>query len=142
MNTPLQDAIDRAAPAPGTRTQTNDQHRGGSAHGLGHAKQAAPSRVSVTKRDGSREPFDADRINRAVERATEGLDNAVGLTVQIASELAITLFDGITTEQLDQAAIQVAAQNVKDDPAFDRVAARLLLKTIYKRRPRWLRVAA
>jgi ribonucleoside-diphosphate reductase alpha chain len=89
--------------------------------------------VSVTKRDGSREPFDADRINRAVERATAGLDNAVGLTVQIASELAITLFDGITTEQLDQAAIQVAVQNVKDDPAFDRVAARLLLKTIYKR---------
>ena len=97
MNTPLQDAIDRAAPAPGTRTQTNDQHRGGSAHGLGHAKQAAPSRVSVTKRDGSREPFDADRINRALERATEGLDNAVGLTVQIASELELTLFDGITT---------------------------------------------
>ncbi|MGN6754326.1 MAG: ribonucleoside-diphosphate reductase subunit alpha [Intrasporangium sp.] len=89
--------------------------------------------MSVTKRDGTREPFDADRINRAVERATEGLENAVGLTVQIASELAITLFDGITTEQLDQAAIQVAVQNVKDDPAFDRVAARLLLKTIYKR---------
>ncbi|WP_141841894.1 ribonucleoside-diphosphate reductase subunit alpha [Humibacillus xanthopallidus] len=87
----------------------------------------------MTKRDGSREPFDADRINRAVERATAGLDNAVGLTVQIASELAITLFDGITTEQLDQAAIHVAVQNVKDDPAFDRVAGRLLLKTIYKR---------
>jgi len=133
VNTPLQDAIDRGEPAPGTRTQTDDQHRGESAHGLGHTEQNAPSRVSVTKRDGSREPFDADRINRAVERATQGLDNAVGLTVQIASELAITLFDGITTEQLDQAAIQVAAQNVKDDPAFDRVAARLLLKTIYKR---------
>ncbi|MEW1955426.1 ribonucleoside-diphosphate reductase subunit alpha [Terrabacter sp. NPDC080008] len=90
-------------------------------------------RLSVTKRDGSREPFDADRINRAVERATEGLEDAVGLTVQIASELAITLFDGITTEQLDEAVIQVAVQDVKDDPAFDRVAARLLLKTIYKR---------
>ncbi|WP_034807903.1 ribonucleoside-diphosphate reductase subunit alpha [Intrasporangium oryzae] len=87
----------------------------------------------MTKRDGTREPFDADRINRAVERATEGLDNAVGLTVQIASELAITLFDGITTEELDQAAIQVAVQNVKDDPDFDRVAARLLRTTMYKR---------
>ncbi|TQM64206.1 ribonucleoside-diphosphate reductase alpha chain [Humibacillus xanthopallidus] len=133
MNTPLQDPVDRTAPALGTRTHTDDEHRDGSAHGPGHAKQATPSRVSVTKRDGSREPFDADRINRAVERATAGLDNAVGLTVQIASELAITLFDGITTEQLDQAAIHVAVQNVKDDPAFDRVAGRLLLKTIYKR---------
>ncbi|MEO6532862.1 MAG: ribonucleoside-diphosphate reductase subunit alpha, partial [Pseudolysinimonas sp.] len=33
----------------------------------------------------------------------------------------------------DEAVIQVALQNVKDDPAFDVVAARLLLKTIYKR---------
>jgi ribonucleoside-diphosphate reductase alpha chain len=52
---------------------------------------------------------------------------------QIASELELTLFDGITTQQLDEAVIQVALQNVKDDPAFDVVAARLLLKTIYKR---------
>src|SRR5690606_12159185 len=48
-------------------------------------------------------------------------------------ELELTLFDGITTQQLDEAVIQVALQNVKDDPQFDTVAARLLLKTIYKR---------
>ncbi|GAA1985085.1 ribonucleoside-diphosphate reductase subunit alpha [Terrabacter lapilli] len=129
MNTPLHDTTDRAGssqPAPGA-------HDAGTPAGTAPTSSPAPARVSVTKRDGSREPFDADRINRAVERATEGLENAVGLTVQIASELAITLFDGITTEQLDQAAIQVAVQNVKDDPAFDRVAARLLLKTLYKR---------
>ncbi len=45
----------------------------------------------------------------------------------------MTLFDGITTQQLDEAVIQVALQNVKDDPAFDVVASRLLVKTIYKR---------
>ncbi|KQX70111.1 ribonucleoside-diphosphate reductase subunit alpha [Angustibacter sp. Root456] len=89
--------------------------------------------VSVTKRDGSREPYDADRINRAIERVTDDLADGMAITMQIASELGITLFDGITTEQLDQAAIQVAVQNVKDDPQFDTVAARLLLKTIYKR---------
>ncbi|MEX2441934.1 MAG: ribonucleoside-diphosphate reductase subunit alpha, partial [Pontimonas sp.] len=52
---------------------------------------------------------------------------------QIASELELTLFDGISTQQLDEAVIQVALQNVKDDPAFDTVAARLLVKTLYKR---------
>ncbi|RNI25381.1 ribonucleoside-diphosphate reductase subunit alpha [Flexivirga caeni] len=89
--------------------------------------------INVTKRDGSREPYDADRINRAIERAAAGLPNAMSMTMQIASELAITLFDGITTEQLDEAAISVAVQNVKDDPDFDVVASRLLLKTIYKK---------
>ena len=48
------------------------------------------------------------------------------------SELEITLFDRITSEQLDEAVIQVALQNVKDDPAFDTIAARLLVKTLYK----------
>ncbi|GAB3494801.1 ribonucleoside-diphosphate reductase subunit alpha [Flexivirga lutea] len=89
--------------------------------------------IHVTKRDGSREPYDADRINRAIERAADGLPNAMSMTMQIASELAITLFDGITTEQLDEAAISVAVQNVKDDPDFDVIASRLLLKTIYKK---------
>ncbi|WP_296665741.1 ribonucleoside-diphosphate reductase subunit alpha, partial [Demequina sp.] len=89
--------------------------------------------MHVTKRDGSREPYNADRINKAIERAAEGLPDQISITTQIATELAITLFDGITTEQLDEAAVGVAVQNVKDDPNFDVVAARLLRKVIYKR---------
>ncbi|QDZ16765.1 ribonucleoside-diphosphate reductase subunit alpha [Humibacter ginsenosidimutans] len=85
------------------------------------------------KRNGEREPYDANKINLAIEKASEGLDENITWVTQIASELELTLFDGITTQQLDEAVIQVALQNVKDDPAFDTVAARLLLKTIYKR---------
>jgi ribonucleoside-diphosphate reductase alpha chain len=87
----------------------------------------------VVKRNGEREPYDANKINLAIEHASAGLDENITWVTQIASELELTLFDGITTQQLDEAVIQVALQNVKDDPAFDIVAARLLLKTIYKR---------
>lgn len=89
--------------------------------------------ITVVKRDGSKEPYDANKINLAIEHASAGLDDNITWVTQIASELELTLFDGITTQQLDEAVIQVALQNVKDDPAFDIVAARLLLKTIYKR---------
>ena len=89
--------------------------------------------ITVVKRNGEREPYDANKINLAIEHASAGLDENITWVTQIASELEITLFDGITTQQLDEAVIQVALQNVKDDPAFDTVAARLLLKTIYKR---------
>ncbi|MGC4176136.1 MAG: ribonucleoside-diphosphate reductase subunit alpha [Demequina sp.] len=89
--------------------------------------------IHVTKRDGTREPYNADRINKAIERAAIGLPDQISMTTQVATELAITLFDGITTEQLDEAAIGVAVQNVKDDPNFDTIAARLLRKVIYKR---------
>jgi ribonucleoside-diphosphate reductase alpha chain len=89
--------------------------------------------ITVVKRNGQREQYDANKINLAIEHASAGLDDNITWVTQIASELELTLFDGITTQQLDEAVIQVALQNVKDDPAFDTVAARLLLKTIYKR---------
>ncbi len=89
--------------------------------------------ITVVKRNGERQPYDANKINLAIEDAAQGLDDSIAWVTQIATELEITLFDGITTQQLDEAVIQVALQNVKDDPAFDVMAARLLLKTIYKR---------
>lgn len=89
--------------------------------------------ISVVKRDGAREPFDANKINLALVKASEGLEDQISKVVEVASQLQLTLFDGITSEQLDEAVIQTALQNVKDDPDYDTIAARLLLKTIYKR---------
>ena len=90
------------------------------------------STITVVKRDGTREPFDANKINLALVEASEGLPDQISKVVQVASELQLTLFDGITSEQLDEAVIHTALQNVKDDPDFDTIAARLLLKNIYK----------
>lgn len=88
--------------------------------------------ITVVKRDGSREPFDANKINLALAAASEGLPDQIPKVVEIASQLQLTLFDGITSEQLDEAVIHTALQNVKDDPDYDKIAARLLLKNIYK----------
>ena len=88
--------------------------------------------IQVVKRDGTREPFDANKINLALVKASEGLPDQIQKVVQVATELQLTLFDGITTEELDEAVIHTALQNVKDDPDFDTIAARLLLKNIYK----------
>ena len=90
------------------------------------------SAITVVKRDGSREPFDANKINLALVQASEGLPDQISKVVQVASELQLTLFDGITSEQLDEAVIHTALQNIKDDPDFDIIATRLLLKNIYK----------
>lgn len=89
--------------------------------------------ITVIKRDGSRAPYDGYEIARSIEEASTGLDDQVARATQLQSELEITLFDGITSEQLDEAVIGVALQNVKDDPAFDTIASRLLIKTLYKK---------
>ena len=89
--------------------------------------------IYVTKRDGSKESFNADRINKSIERECRDTENWLEKVVQIASETRLMLYDGITSEELDHATINAALQNVQEDPAYDTIATRLLLKTIYKR---------
>ncbi|MFO6454095.1 MULTISPECIES: ribonucleoside-diphosphate reductase subunit alpha [unclassified Aeromicrobium] len=91
------------------------------------------STIHVVKRDGSRVPYDGYEIAQSIEEAAAGLPDPVTHATQLRAELEITLFDGITSEQLDEAVIGVALQNVKDDPAFDTIAARLLVKSLYKK---------
>ena len=88
--------------------------------------------IYITKRDGTKELFNADLINRSIERACQGLPDPISMVTQIATETRLTLYDGITTEEMDQATINAAVQNIKDDIVYDKVATRLLLKTIYK----------
>ena len=52
---------------------------------------------------------------------------------QIASETQLTLYDGITTDEMDQATINAAIQNIKEDIDYDKIATRLFLKVIYRR---------
>ncbi len=89
--------------------------------------------IFITKRDGTKELFNADKINRSIERASAGLADPISLVTQIATDTHLTLYDGITSDELDKATINAAIQNIKDDTDFDKVATRLLLKTIYKK---------
>lgn len=90
--------------------------------------------IYVTRRDGTKEPWNADYINKSIERETKGLADPIAKVIQIANDTRLTVYDGITTDEMDQATINAAVQNIKDDPAeYDKIATRLLLKTIYKK---------
>ncbi len=89
--------------------------------------------IFVTKRDGTKVPFDANRINRSLERACEGFEDKIQMVTQIATETQVTIYDGITEGEMDEATINTALQNVSEDPNYDLVATRLLLKVTYAR---------
>ena len=71
--------------------------------------------IFITKRDGTRKVFNADKINRSIERACRGVSNPVSMVIQIATDTRLTLYDGITTEEIDKATINATVQNIKDD---------------------------
>jgi len=89
--------------------------------------------INVKRHDGTVMPFNADKINRSIERACRGLFDPVAKVTQIATETHLTLYDGITTDEMDQATINAAVQNIISDIEYDVVATRLLLKTVYRR---------
>lgn len=89
--------------------------------------------ITITKRDGTKVPFNADRINKSIERACYGIADPISKVIQIATETKLTLYDGITTEEMDAATINAALQNAQYGMEFDKIATRLLLKVIYKK---------
>ncbi|WP_149196331.1 ribonucleoside-diphosphate reductase subunit alpha [Luteimonas suaedae] len=86
--------------------------------------------MHVTKRNGSREPVDLNKIVRAVQRCCEGL-HAID-PMRVATRTISGLYDGASTRELDELSIRTAALLTAEEPEYSRLAARLLANVIGK----------
>lgn len=86
--------------------------------------------MAVTKRNGSTEPVDLNKIVRAVQRCCEGL-HAVD-PMRVATRTISGLYNGATTQELDELSIRTAALLIGEEPEYGRLAARLLAGCIAK----------
>ncbi|WP_026817077.1 ribonucleoside-diphosphate reductase subunit alpha [Arenimonas composti] len=86
--------------------------------------------MTVTKRNGRREPVDLNKIVRAVQRAADGL-YAVD-PMRVATRTISGLYDGATTRELDELSIRTAALLTAEEPEYGRLGARLLAEFIAK----------
>ncbi len=86
--------------------------------------------MRVTKRDGSREAVDVNKIVRAVDRCCAGLVDVDAL--RVATRTISGLYDGATTRELDQLSIQTAAALIAEEPQYGKLAARLLATYVTK----------
>ncbi|WP_235567671.1 ribonucleoside-diphosphate reductase subunit alpha [Lysobacter sp. Root690] len=86
--------------------------------------------MSVTKRNGRREPVDLNKIVRAVTRSGENLYSIDPM--RVATRTISGLYDGATTQELDELSIRTAALLTAEEPEYGRLAARLLAGVIEK----------
>jgi ribonucleoside-diphosphate reductase alpha chain len=94
------------------------------------APQAARNPMRVTKRSGQHEPIDVNKIVRAVTRCCEGIADVDPM--RIALKTIAGLYDDATTRELDELSIRTASSFMVDDPAYSKLAARLLSAYIDK----------
>jgi ribonucleoside-diphosphate reductase alpha chain len=79
--------------------------------------------MTVTKRNGQREPVNLDKIVRAIGRCAEGLDVD---PMRVALKTIGGLYDGATTAALDELSIRTSANLTGEEPGYGTLAARLL----------------
>jgi len=87
--------------------------------------------IKVTKRDGSIEPLNLDKLHKMVEEACDGLAGVSASQVEMNS--GIQFYDGITTEEIQEILIRSASDLITlDNPNYQYVASRLLLFALRK----------
>lgn len=76
--------------------------------------------------------FSLEILEKKLQAVSEGTGLDQDALNMVAREAALTLYENMPEDELDRALIQAAAQHIKDDPAYDSLAASLLLATIYR----------
>ena len=93
---------------------------------------AVDQEILVTKRDGSKESIDLEKIHRVVHWASQDLKNISVSQVEINAQLAF--FDGIRTEDIHETIIKSAADLISTDvPDYQYLAARLAIFHLRKK---------
>lgn len=86
----------------------------------------------VVKRDGRRESVKFDKITARIEKLCYGLDARFVNPVEVAMKVINGLYDGVSTQELDNLAAEIAATLTTKHPDFARLAARLAVSNLHK----------
>ena len=85
----------------------------------------------VSTRSGKREPVQFDKITHRISQLTYGLESHVD-AMQIAKRTINGLFDGITTEELDNLSAEVSAYMTSVHPDYARLAGRIAVANLHR----------
>jgi ribonucleoside-diphosphate reductase alpha chain len=83
----------------------------------------------ITKKDGSRQVFDVEKIRKSVKHVSYGYEKEINID-QIVNQVKLEVFDGMTTRDINKAIVMTVRTMIEQDPAYSYVASRLLLRQI------------
>ena len=86
----------------------------------------------VLKRDGRRESVKFDKITARVEKLSYGLDPSFVEPIDVAKKVIEGLYDGVSTQDLDNLAAEIAATLTVQHPDYARLAARIAISNLHK----------
>ena len=86
----------------------------------------------VIKRDGRKESVKFDKITARIEKLSYGLNTKYVKTIEIAKKVIDGLYDGVSTQELDELAAETAATLTTKHPDYAVLAARISISNLHK----------
>ena len=90
--------------------------------------------MKVTKRDGTIEDINFNKIATRIKRLTNSLSSDVSGDL-VAQKVMSSLYDGISAEEIDTLSAETAIALQTEEPDYEKLAARLTASNIQKRSP-------
>ena len=87
----------------------------------------------VITRSGKKEPVKFDKITLRIQKLTYGLDTKFVDAMEVAKRTIQGLFDGITTEELDNLSAEVAAYMTSTHPDYAKLAGRIAVANLHRK---------
>ena len=86
----------------------------------------------VIKRNGRKESVKFDKITARIEKLSYGLNTEYVKTIEIAKKVIDGIYDGVSTQELDELAAEPAATLTTKHPDFATLAARIAVSNLHK----------
>ena len=87
----------------------------------------------VIKRDQRKESVKFDKITARIEKLSYGLNTKYVKTIEIAKKVIDGIYDGVSTQELDELAAETAATLTTKHPDYAVLAARISISNLHKR---------
>lgn len=95
------------------------------------AEKLEQSNLKVTMPDGSLENFSYAKLVKELLEAADEIADDLDLD-GIAQAVKGSIYDGITYDELEDSMIMAAKAHIEQDPLYSQLAARLMLRKVYK----------
>jgi len=95
------------------------------------SEKAHDSTVMIKKTDGNFEPLDTERLTRTLSWAASEHESSIDKQ-RILQEIKRNIYKGVSNQEVAEALILSASSFIEQDPAYSKVASRLLFKKLFK----------
>lgn len=92
--------------------------------------------MNVVKRDGTVEQVKFDKISSRIRKQTYDLNDDYVDYFEVAKKVISGLYDGVTSAELDKLSAETAASMVTTHPDYGKLAARIVITSLYKEVPK------